>query len=483
MNFQDFLFRSYNVKQKAFGRLNISSLCSHSNKVQKDSLFIALKGRETDGHQYLSKAVEQGASALLVKETDLVPSHFKGLVLFYDDLLLSQLLNQFYDFPSEKLFTVGITGTNGKTSFCYLLQHLFESCGWPTAVMGTVAYQFEKKIWPALLTTPSACDLFERLSDFVNLSARALTMELSSIAIDQNRIHGIDFNALVFSNLSQDHLDYHQTIEKYFLAKQKIFIEAEQSSNKNLFYLFNQEDIYSHKIKSLLKKPVWTFGKSEEADFKFKIKKVTKKESIFEINSSLMKAEFSSPLKGEYNVYNAVSAIACAVLTGFKASDCQKALSKFPGIPGRLERLKNDQDFEVFIDYAHTPQALTFVLKTLKKEFSSIILVFGCGGDRDKEKRSPMMKTALALADQIFLTTDNPRYEDPEKITQEMLENQPTPKKVTIELDRAEAIKKALSSAKKGDCVLIAGKGHEAFQIIQGERIPFSDKQIALSLL
>ena len=488
MSFQDFLYQSYFTKHKTKRRakagFNISSVCSHSSKVKKDSLFIAVKGQKTDGHRYLKEAVERGASALLVKEDSLIPFDFKGSVFFYkEELFLPQLLNQFYDFPSEKLFTVGITGTNGKTSFCYLLQHLFESCGWQTAVMGTAGHHFKDKAWPALLTTPSGCELFERLSDFVKLSARALAMEVSSIAIDQNRMSGVDFNALVFSNLSQDHLDYHQTAEQYFLAKQKLFIQAEQSFQKNLFYLFNQDDIYSHKIKKQLKKPSWTFGKSEAADFRFKIKKATREETVFEIKSSSMKAEFCSPLMGEYNVYNAVSAIACAVLTGFKAERCQEALPQFTGIPGRLEKLKSDQDFEVFIDYAHTPQALSFVLKTLKKEFSTLILVFGCGGDRDKQKRSPMMKAALTFADQIFLTTDNPRFEEPEKIIQDMLKDQVCSNKVTEELDRAEAIKKALQTAKKGSCVLIAGKGHETFQIIKGNKVPFSDKQTALKLL
>ena len=491
MNFQDFLFQTYQQQAQRSrwqGNLRISSLCSHSSEVKKDSLFLALEGRESDGHQYLESAIQKGASALLVKEGTWLPPDFKGLVLIYkkEELFLSQLLNQFYDFPSDKLFTVGITGTNGKTSFCYLLQHFFEACGWPTALMGTLGHKFGDKTWPSVLTTPSACELFERLSDFVRLEARALTMELSSIAIDQKRMEGVGFNALVFSNLSQDHLDYHQSMENYFLAKQKLFLSAEKSSQKNLFYLLNHDDIYSHKIKTILKKPSWTFGKSQQADFKFQIKKACKEKTLFELQTPSAKTEFSSPLKGEHNVYNVVSAIACAFLTGFKLEDCQKALYDFKGIPGRLERLKSQQDFEVFIDYAHTTQALSFALKTLKKESSDLSVVFGCGGDRDTQKRSPMMRVALDLADKIFLTTDNPRNEDPEKIIQDMLQGvskEQREAKVIEELDRSEAIKKALTSAQKGTCVLIAGKGHEAFQIIKGKKYPFSDKQVALKIL
>ena len=483
MNFQTFLLNSYSLIQKPRVIPKISSICSHSEQVKKDSLFIALKGLKTDGHQYLQQAVERGAGALLVRGAGAVPSSFKGLVMVYNELFLPQLLNQFYDFPSEKLFTVGVTGTNGKTSFCYILEHLFKSCGWPAGVIGTIDQHFNDKTWPSSLTTPVACDLFKRLSDFVELSARAAVMEVSSIAVDQERIAGIDFNALVFSNFSRDHLDYHKTMEQYFSAKRKLFLQAEKSSQKNLFYLLNQDDIYSHKIKAGLKKPCWTFGKSHLSDFCFHIKETSMEKTIFELKSSFGNYQFCSPLIGEYNVYNAASAIACAMLTGFKAEACQKALQSFRGMPGRLERIKTDQDFDIFIDYAHTPQALSYVLKTLRAEFHFVILVFGCGGNRDKQKRVQMMKSASESADLIFLTTDNPRREDPETIIQETLEGADSLNKIVIELDRALAVKKAIQSAKKGSCILVAGKGHERFQIIQNKKIPFCDKQTALEAL
>ena len=500
MNFQDFLLQTYPDHQKNKGDIFVSSVCSHSSQVKKNSLFIALKGQNTDGHNYLKSAIEKGATALLIQKNYPIPQHFRGWVLFYDEeLFLDKLLNFFYDYPSEKLFTVGITGTNGKSSFCYLLRHLFETCGWPTAVIGTLGYEFKNTISPALLTTPYQCELFEKLAHFTKLSARALAMEVSSIAIDQDRVAGVDFNALVFSNLSQDHLDYHKNIESYFLAKKKLFIQADESSQKNLFHLLNEDDIYSHKIKKHLQKPFWTFGKSPQADFCFQIKKMTKEETFFELQSPSEKTEFRSPLKGEYNVYNAVSAIACAYLTGFKMGELQKALLSFKGVPGRLEKLAHKGDFEVFIDYAHTPQALLLTLQTLKQEFSFLILVFGCGGDRDKEKRQPMMRVALQLADSIFLTTDNPRDEDPEKINQDMLKGQDSTTRVLVELDRSKAIKKAIRLAHEKSkpitkkratnkqpsqvCVLIAGKGHESYQIIKGERLAFSDKKTALEWL
>ena len=486
MTFEDFLLNFYTLSQGSFKGLKISSISNHSDKVKKNSLFIAVKGRKTNGHNYLRQAVEKRASVLLVADAETVPSSFQGVVLVYKEKLnLGKLLNRFYDFPSKKLFTVGITGTNGKTSFCYLLEHLFQFCGWPTGLIGTVDQHFNERRWPAGLTTPTAVELIERLNDFVKLSARAVVMEVSSIALDQNRVEGVDFNALVFSNLSQDHLDYHGSMENYWTAKKKLFLQAEQSQNKNLFYLFNQDDIYSHKMQAVLKKPYWTYGQGESSDFCFKVKESSQLKTIFQLKSPYGQFDFSISLTGLYNVYNAVSALACAMLTGFKPEECQKALACFPGVPGRLEQLKTGKNFDVFIDYAHTPEALSVVLKVLKSNFKAVILVCGCGGDRDKKKRPLMARTAVSLSDHVFWTNDNPRYEDPEQIAEEALKgiNNEEKKKITVELDREQAIRKAIGFAKEGDCVLIAGKGHEQFQIIKDKKYPFCDKSLALNFL
>ena len=484
MNFEDFLLGSYTLSRGSLKSAQISSISNHSSHVKKNGLFIAIKGRKTDGHNYLKQAIHKGACALLVEKGQLAPLSFKGAVLVYKKgLHLGKLLNQFYDFPSKKLFTVGITGTNGKTSFCYLLEHLFQFCGWPTGLIGTVDQHFKEHCWPASLTTPSAVELAERLNDFLQLSARAVVMEVSSIALDQNRVEGVDFNALVFSNLSQDHLDYHGSMENYWTAKKKLFLQAEQSENKNLFYLFNQDDIYSHKMKDVLKKPYWTYGQGESADFCFKIKETSQLKTTFQLKSPFGEIDFSMNLVGEYNVYNAASALACALLTGFKSEECQKALACFPGVPGRLEKLETDKVFDVFIDYAHTPAALSSTLKVLKHNFKRVILVCGCGGGRDKKKRPLMAKQAVHLSDHVFWTTDNPRYEKPEQIAAEALKGFNKLSKITVELDREQAIKKAIHFAGKGDCVLIAGKGHEQFQIIKDKKQPFCDKAVALNFL
>ena len=340
MRFIDFLFNNYEVVKKTEIK-SLSSVCTHSDKVKDSSLFIAMKGQKSDGHDYLKQAVNKGASILLVQKTDNIPSDFKGTVLKYKDGLKTfpLILNQFYNFPSKKLFAVGVTGTNGKTSFCYLLEHIFKCCGWPTAVIGTVDQHFHEHKWLSTLTTPSLSDIFERLNDFVKLEARSVVMEISSHALDQNRVEGIDFKALVFTNLSQDHLDYHGGMENYFQAKRKLFSQTDKVQSKNLFCLINQDDEYGKKLKKIIQRACYTYGQDPSSDFCFKIKNRSRFHSVFELKSPSGSYEFSLPLAGDYSVYNAVSALSCAILTGFKAEDCSEALKSFPGVPGRLQKV------------------------------------------------------------------------------------------------------------------------------------------------
>ena len=487
MSFIDFLFKNYKLVRSSETQ-TVSSISSHSEKAKKNSLFIALKGQQSDGHGYLKQAVNKGASVLLVEDTEKVPSDFQGMVFKYKEELknLSQLLNTFYDFPSRKLFTVGVTGTNGKTSFCYLLEKIFRDCGWPTAVMGTVDQHFCGHKWSSSLTTPSSVEIFERLNDFVNLEAKALVMEVSSHALAQGRVKGIEFKALVFTNLSQDHLDYHGTMEKYFQTKKKLFLQALEGGNKNLFCLFNQDEGYGRRLIQEIGRPSFTYGQDSKSDFCFQIKKSFSNSSLVGVTSSFGSFEFILPLPGEFSVYNAISALACALLTGFKVEDCIKALESFSGVPGRLQKVADGKtSFDIFIDYAHTPEALASVLQALKNQGGKIIVLFGCGGDRDKGKRALMMDKALQFADSIFFTTDNPRFEDPEEIANQALTNlsEKDKQRVTVELDRKEAIKKAIQFANKGDLLLIAGKGHESFQLVRGQKIPFSDEKVVLDCL
>lgn len=484
MSFEDFLLSHYELVRKS-DILPISSVCTHSNKVKNASLFICLKGQKSDGHNHLKQAVQQGAGALLLEKVDSIPPQFKGMIFKYKkDPHLSLLLNEFYNTPSEKLFTVGVTGTNGKTSVSYLLEHIFQCCGWPTGVIGTVNQHFKDRGWPSTLTCPEPVELFERLNDFVHLGAKAMVLEVSSHALAQNRIAGLDFNALVFTNLSLDHLDYHNDMESYFQSKQKLFHDF---CSKNSFCLVNQDDAYGRRLKKEIQKPCWTYGQDKQADFCFKIKKSYRNSTQVELKSSFGVQEFLLPLVGDYNVYNAVSALSCALLTGFKMEACLTALKTFPGVPGRMEVIKTNKrlPFEVMIDYAHTPSALELTLKTLKAFGKKIILLVGCGGDRDKKKRPQMADIALKFADQIFWTTDNPRFEEPEQIVQEALGHLTMKQKtkITVELNRRLAIEQAIQQASQGDIVLIAGKGHESLQIIQDHKQEFSDKKVAVDCL
>ena len=478
MAFIKFLLNQYEILQRG-SAASISSICSHSDKAKPSALFIALKGQRANGHCAIKKAIQNGASALLVEDSSAIPPDFKGLALKYhgkQGLRLPRLLNCFYKNPSQKLFTVGVTGSNGKTTFCFMLEHIFKKCGWATAVIGTVDRRFQDYKQPAALTTPDPVELFKATDEFVRRGAKALIMEVSSIGLDQGRVEGIDFNGLVFTNLSQDHLDYHKDMEDYFSAKKKLF--ALPAGKGGPFQLVNKDDRYGQRLAQSLSFS-HTYGAGAGCDFLYKIKNRKLWSSDFVLRAPSGSSQVSLPVPGDHNVSNAVAALAGAVLTGFSLQEAALALSSFPGTPGRWQRVCSKAlPYDILIDYAHTPAALRAVLKSLRALYNKkLLLVFGCGGDRDKGKRPQMMKEALQRADKIFFTSDNPRFESAESIIQDSFKNISKEEKraITVEWDRKKAIKKALQLAGPGDCVLIAGKGHEAYQIKGDKKIPFCD--------
>lgn len=484
MSFIKFLNEHFKIPVEKIPK-NISSVCCDSQKATSHCFFVAIKGKKTDGHNHLKQAVQNGAKVLLVEDLAKVPSSFKGLVLQTKNSRqeLPRLLNEFYNFPSQQLFTIGITGTNGKTSVSYILEHIFKTCGWPTGVIGTINQHFEKKTWESGLTTPAQVEIFQRLQDFIDLGAKACAMEVSSIGLEQGRLEGVTFNAAVFTNLTWDHLDYHLSLENYFKAKQKLFVNQE---DKNFFSIINIDDKYGKQLIKNLKTKTYSYGNGA-ADFSFQIKSQNLSQTVFDLQTPFGQKLVSLPLTGVYNVYNAVAALACSTVIGFALDDGIKALESFAGVAGRLEKMTSSKHpFQVFVDYAHTPLALASVLKTLSdfKE-NKLIVMFGCGGDRDKEKRPAMMAEALKFADKIFLTSDNPRTEDPNIIMQQCLQglSQASLAKVCSEWDRKKSIAQAIDFASPGDIVLIAGKGHEPYQIIGNKKIPFSDLEITKSFL
>ena len=477
----DFLRRTFDMIQE--GDLKVfSQVSTHSKQVKKGDLFVALKGYRRDGHQFLKEAIQNGAKFLLVEDASSIPSSFKGTILKTKNTkeALPKILNEHYNFPFEKLFTVGITGTNGKTTVTHLVEHIFSRCGWKTGVIGTIDCHVDQKKWPSLLTTPESTELFKRTSEFLKHDAKSLVIELSSIGLDQGRVNGLELNIGIFTNLTWDHIDYHKNIESYFKSKSKLFLDSSCFKKENGFLgLINKDDVYGMRLLSQMKAPFKTYGTSP-ADFSFKIKKQDLLYTTFFLQTEFGSGDVKLSLAGIYNVYNAVVAIACGLSAGFSFKNVIKAVESFKGTTGRLERCtSSDHPFQVFVDYAHTPLALKAVLENLN-QFKShhLITVFGCGGDRDREKRAEMTRFAREYSDKVILTSDNPRDEDPKQIINDCLKNEKDPSYFIIENDRKKAIQKALEMSSEGDIILISGKGHESYQLIKGIKHPFKDQDI-----
>jgi UDP-N-acetylmuramoyl-L-alanyl-D-glutamate--2,6-diaminopimelate ligase len=491
MNLQQ-LFRFFSFSYDRIDPLTeVKSLCVDSRQVEPGSVFFALRGTTRDGHDSIPEAIQRGAVALVCSDIARIPPGFPGLVLKVQDArgILATLAARFYDNPSEKLFTVGVTGTNGKTSITYLVEHLLNQNGKSAAVLGTINHHFKSKIWPTEMTTPNPIELQKRLADFCSEGANAVVMEVSSHALDQRRADSVQFDVTVFSNLTRDHLDYHKTMEQYFQAKQRLFTDLLWKTNKSsVMAVVNTDDVYGRRLKVAEPAEVLSFGEVE-ADFQFKILKTDWDGTEFTLKTPQGHFLFRVPLLGRHNVSNAVAALCVADAAGLSLEVLSETLRTFPGVPGRLQKVKCSQN-PIFVDYAHTPDALEKVLLILKKlrdeisPHSELICVFGCGGDRDKGKRPLMAHVAARLADRIFITSDNPRTESPQQIIREIWAGvtESERKKVMEIEDRRDAIGSAIQSSHPGDIILIAGKGHENYQIIGTEKFPFDDYKVATQL-
>lgn len=466
----------------------VTGLFFDARQVQQGSVFIAIKGTQADGHKYIGDAIKAGAIALVVEDKSAVPADYQGHVSVVPDSrqMLDLLAARFYDYPSQKLFCFGVTGTNGKTSITYLLEHILNARNKSTGVIGTVNHRIGAKTWENQGTTPDPVTLQSRLNDFVQEGAVAAALEVTSHALDQRRADSVHFNTVIYTNLTHDHLDYHKDMKTYFESKQRLFTDLMWSSLKRpLFAVINIDDEYGRKLK--LAEPVlgWTYGQ-KESDFQFKILKMNFSETEFELKTPLETMTVTVPLTGVHTIYNVVASLAAGLTCGITLEQGVKALADFKGIPGRLQKVVHNSDKTVFIDYAHTPDALENSLKSLLKVKSDaklssrIITVFGCGGDRDKTKRPKMAEIAARLSDEVFLTSDNPRTEDPLTILSDAEKGFPQGfKNYTKEVDREKAVQQAINLAKPGDVILIAGKGHEDYQIIGTTKAHFSDYEVA----
>jgi len=465
----------------------ITDIVFDSRKVTPSALFVALRGAHQDGHAHVSAAVKAGAKAVLVEEN--VAADGVTRVRVADTLkALSHVSVLFWDHPSGKLRMVGITGTNGKTTTSYLIESIFSAAGWPTGVMGTINYRLGDTSTPAPNTTPFASELQRFLSSIVDKGAKACVMEVSSHALELGRVEGVDFDTAIFTNLTQDHLDFHKTMEAYAAAKTKLFSSLTMKSPKEYpkCAVLNADDPWSEKIASIVKVPILRYRLHASADFYTKGLVCDAMGSRFELHTPVGHRPVNFPLLGDYNVMNALAAAAAAVSQGVALDAVVKGLEKIHGVPGRMESISSPRGFTVVVDYAHTDDALRQVMTALKKlKPKHLITVFGCGGDRDRTKRPLMGEAAAQLSDEVIVTSDNPRSEDPAKIT---LDVEVGVRRIRTEgyqiiLDRESAIKQAFSIAQAGDIVLLAGKGHENYQILKDRTIPFDDREVARRLV
>jgi UDP-N-acetylmuramoyl-L-alanyl-D-glutamate--2,6-diaminopimelate ligase len=462
--------------------LDINLITADSRQATMQSVFVAYMGTKNDGHQYLEKAIQGGAQVVVVENDQNVPVGFSGLVVKVENgkRIFSALSAQLFGSPSQKLVCFGVTGTNGKTSMTYLIEHFLTSIDEKIGIIGTVEHRLGEKKWETSLTTPDAFTLQKRLCDFVEDGARYAAMEVSSHALDQDRVSDVDFDVAIFTNLTLDHLDYHKDMNAYFQAKQKLFTELLWTSKKSpRFAIVNLDDGYGRKLRIADHTLIWTYGKNASADFRYKVLTSSTEGTEFELKIKNEIFVVRSPLIGDFNVANVVAALAAVTCVGVPLQRSLKNIEKFKGIPGRLQRV-TEVPKKIFVDYAHTPDALENTLRTISelKQKNRLIVVFGCGGDRDRTKRPIMGQVAEKYSDQVILTSDNPRTEDPDQIISDIkvgIKNQ-----CEIEPDREIAIEKAMCLASGDDIVIIAGKGHEDYQIIGQQKNDFSDYQTVL---
>jgi len=470
--------------------VEITAITHDSRRVTQGALFVCLKGLRVDGHEFVGEALAKGAAAIVAERE--VATDGKPLVLVHNTHeALALLCHRFYGEPTQRLKLIGVTGTNGKTTTTHLIAHLLNAqFGDIAAVMGTVGVKWRNQTHELSQTTPDAPELVRWLARLRDEGARFVVMEVSSHALAQKRSDGCRFDAAVFTNLSRDHLDFHGDFEAYFFAKARLFTDYAHFAfrhGKNFQAVINADDPYGQRLMAMTPAPVTSYGFSEDASFRAVQVRLTPSgtEFLLLVNGvAPIPKPFRLRLLGRFNVANALAAMATAHLFGVTWETMMTALPEFAPPPGRLELVDEGQPFTVAVDYAHTPDALEKVLMTVREITKGrVIVVFGCGGDRDPTKRPEMGRIATQLADYSVITSDNPRTEDPMAIIAQILEGVVPDATCHVEVDRRKAIFHAIAVAKPDDFVLIAGKGHETYQIVGTEKRPFDDREVAREAL
>lgn len=462
----------------------IRGISHDSREIKPGYLFVAIKGDRLDGHNFILQAVENGAVALVIEdESRLPPLQLAYAVVPSSRKALAEISARFYGHPSRKLKLIGVTGTNGKGLTCHLLYHILKAAGYTPAYLGSLGAWLndEPLPWPNK-TTPEAPFIQRTLHQIEERNGNAVVMEISSHAISQYRSWGCEFDMGVFTNLSQDHLDYHRDMESYFQTKLRLFLEYPSHSSKPFTAVVNADDPYGKLILKHLKTSYITYGTSAEAAVRGYLIRQDFDSLLFHITTPLGETTIHLPLGGLFNFPNALAAIATALALGIPLEKIEEGLAITPPMRGRFESIKEGQDFQVIVDYAHTPQGIEELLTSITPLCKGRkIIVFGCGGDRDRSKRPLMGKIASELADLAIVTSDNPRGEEPRKIIEEILFgiSEERRKNVIVEEDREKAISMAIRMAREGDCLLIAGKGHETYQIFADRIVHFDDREVA----
>jgi len=463
-------------------KTEIQGITYCSKDVQPGFLFAALKGEKTDGHRYIRGTLRKGAAAVLSNKPKPPKLKTTWIQVFDTREALALCSANFYDHPSQRMKLVGITGTKGKTTTSFILESILRKAGFAPGVIGTISYRGPDFELEAQRTTPEAPDLQKMLKDMLDRGVTHCLMEVSSHALDLKRVWGISFDVAVFTNLSGEHLDYHHTMEEYFAAKKKLF----GLNSKKRTAVVNEDDPWGKKLITELPMSTITFGLEPHALVRGEKYRLNGLGIEAQVKFPGGQATVTSPLSGKHNLYNILAAFAVALALNVPPQAIKDGIADLTTVPGRFEKIENSLGLEIYVDYAHTDAALKSLLESVQElKPSRILLVFGAGGDRDRSPRARMAEVAGLFADWTFLTSDNPRSEDPLTIIHEIEQGvlKTGTKKYSIVPDRREAIEQALIFAKKGDTVLVAGKGHENYQVLKDKVIPFHDGKVIREIL
>ncbi len=463
----------------------VTGITSHSKQVEPGCVFVCIKGFKHDGHRFAKEAVERGAIALVVEYKLSDIGDVPQIIVSDSRCALAQLSAEFWDHPSKKLTLVGVTGTNGKTTTTYLVESIFAHADFKTGLIGTIMNKIGDKVFPIINTTPESEELQKAFYDMKSQGTDMAVMEVSSHALDLHRVDTCFFNYAVFTNLTQDHLDYHVTLERYLEAKGRLFTELLKPEYNNAA-IINMDDPSSDYLIEHTQAKVITYGLNKKAHIRAENVEINANGASFTIIAPGINEKISLQLTGFFNVYNALSAFCVGFAAGIPFRTIKKGLESVKGVPGRFELIQEGQEFAVIVDYAHTPDGLENILKTAQAFVQGrIISVFGCGGDRDCKKRPLMGKISAELADYSIITSDNPRTEEPSQIIKDIEAGVKalTDDRYEVISDRRKAIERALSMAQKNDVIIIAGKGHETYQIIGTQKYDFDDREITRDVL